>query len=162
MRIILLALVFLPSLLYAAAPKPVTQRICMNNKTGSIIAKAKCNAGETTLTGQIIQAMAGAGPQGIAGIPGVNGTFDPKKCSYRYGLNVGTTVVTAEGSCGSGEFVQTHGVQVNYSAVDIIEIGLLFPPNSGVATGVEYKVGVNIPTDNTLFSVQVDLVCCRP
>lgn len=155
-----------------AAPITVPPlKLCMNNLTGAIIAKKACKGSETTITGQVLQSFAGVGiqgvpgaqgPQGPQGPAGSSGTFDPAKCTPRSNATAGVTLVKARATCAAGEFVQTHGVQVNYGAVDIVQTALLFSPGAPVAGAVEYTVGVNIPSDPTVFSVQTDLVCCRP
>jgi len=148
------------------AVKTPPMKICVQ-VNGTLIAKKSCGKGETIASLALIssqgpQGPAGPqGPQGPQGNSGISGTMNPNKCISRFTINSGTGVVINRLDCVPGEFLLTHGVLTSNGDSEVIEMALLFPPGTGVATGVQYTNGFN-SNPNLFFSTQVDAVCCVP
>jgi hypothetical protein len=162
MRALTLALalaVYAPAA-HAATVKIPPLKLCMNNTSGAIVAKKKCTAFETALTGGALQALSSAGPQGPQGPQGPAGGFDWTKCTRRSVTNSGIDYKITSLNCNAGEFLMTHGVDTdNISSTDIISLS--FDSSDRVATGVAY--GTFNPFVTGAFNViTVSGVCCKP
>lgn len=146
-----------------AAPKSAL-KLCVNNASGTIIAKNRCSKAESVLSVAALQQVAAssvAGLKGDVGAQGPAGTLDPSKCTTRQGFGSDVLVAVARVDCLPGEFLLTHGITSSDLNSLIIESVLMYRPGEQTASGVQYKSGKNMVYEK-LFTISVDAVCCKP